>query len=72
MFMYPFSVRYFVKQHAMTEKIFPSTFRGDIGRNWFISVEFCSVGNINSLSSHPLFTDLLVTPCSPENFVQPS
>ena len=33
-FMYPFSVWYFVKRDAMTEKnIFPSTFNSEIGRN---------------------------------------
>ena len=44
----------------MTEKnIYVSTFESEIGRSWFILVQFCAL-EIYNLSRHPLLTDLEV------------
>ena len=43
--IYSFVRRYLVSLDAKTAKnIFPSTLRKEIGRNWWISSEFCSFG----------------------------
>ena len=58
--MYPFPVRYFVTRDVMTEKnIYVSTFESEIGRSWFILVQFCAL-EIYKSSRHLLLTDLMV------------
>ena len=71
-FMYAFLVRYIVKRDAMTEK--NNFFLYILQQDWskliyFNRVEF--LGDINSISRHPLLTDLEVVPCFSEDFMQP-
>ena len=65
-FMYPFSVRHFVKRCAIQQRriIIPFCIQK---RDWSKLVYFSQVlllRDINSLSRNPLLTDLPVAPCS--------